>query len=129
MHTCALEPLIHWERMARQPSFCIALYICVFKILHEHPELIDLPDPDSSHVDITEEMLAQVTAMGFDVDMARAALHHFGADQLRAIDELIRLSGVVPSEWLQNSQSASSSSSSTSTASSKQHIVIELNYF
>jgi hypothetical protein len=96
------------------PATC---FVRVFvKLLHEQPELHNLPDPDPPHVDISEEMILQVTAMGFDVDMARAALHHFSANVSQAVEELVRMEGVVPPEWLQALQVASASSSNTSSS-------------
>jgi len=86
----------------------------VLKILHEQPHLLNLPDPDPPHLEITDEMLTQVISMGFDVDMARAALNHCGADIMRAVDELVRLGGIVPPAWLQSLQPTSATSSSAS---------------
>jgi hypothetical protein len=87
-------------------------------LLHELPELQNLPDPDPPHVDISDEMIQQVTAMGFDVDMAHAALHHFNANVPQTVEELVRLGGMVPPEWLQALQVATASSSSSTTSSS-----------
>ena len=55
--------------------------------------------------------------MGLDPEAARAALQHFYADLPKAINELLQLSGVVPSEWLREVASSSGSSSATSSSS------------
>ena len=73
-----------------------------------------MPDPEAQKLEITDDMIAQVAAMGFDLEMARAALHHYGADIERAVGELAQLGGIVPPQWLESLYSSLSSTSSTS---------------
>jgi len=95
-----------------------------FQILHERPELLNLPDPDPPNTAVSEAMIQQLCAMGFDANTAHAALHHFSANVDRAVEELLRLGGSVPPDWLQNlpnipSNSNSDESVASSTASQK----------
>ncbi|XP_033730373.1 NEDD8 ultimate buster 1-like, partial [Pecten maximus] len=81
------------------------------EVLQNHPELLDLPDPSSSSVPITDDMLAQVISMGFESDMARNALQKHSGSIERAIEDLIKSGGVIASPNGESSSSASSSSS------------------
>ena len=90
-----------------------------FKVLHEKPELLDLPDPLPTPTEITDQMVSFVASMGFDVDSARAALHHFQADVQRSIDELLKTGGLALDEWNQSIPSTTATSSETSMETGK----------
>ena len=80
-------------------------------MLQDHPELLTLPDPDPpSDFTVTDAMLAQVTALGFDAEAARATLYRLH-DVERAAEELLSRGGVVPPQWLQDMLAAGASTS------------------
>lgn len=56
--------------------------------------------------------------MGFSVEVAQATLHRFSADVPRVIEELLKLGGMVPQEWLDAAQANLSSSESSSASAS-----------
>nr|XP_022320914.1 NEDD8 ultimate buster 1-like [Crassostrea virginica]XP_022320915.1 NEDD8 ultimate buster 1-like [Crassostrea virginica] len=66
------------------------------EVLQLHPELMNLPDPERKSVRITDDMIAQVVAMGFDTVMASRALHLVKGDVQKALDELIQKGGIIP---------------------------------
>ncbi|XP_061432319.1 LOW QUALITY PROTEIN: NEDD8 ultimate buster 1 [Lethenteron reissneri] len=82
------------------------------QILEDHPELLALSDNDADEesVDVTEELLLQVMALGFDYEMAERALRSARGNLQRAVDALVTSGGVLPP-----STSSSSSSSSATT--------------
>ena len=43
----------------------------------------------------------QLTAMGFDSTQSCAVLHHFRGDVEKCVEELVKMGGVVPGEWLE----------------------------
>ncbi|XP_064598397.1 NEDD8 ultimate buster 1-like [Liolophura sinensis] len=92
------------------------------EVLQNHPELLSLPDPDLdlSQVIITDDMLSQVTSMGFDLDVSRQALQWFGGSVQQAIDELLRTGGVLLVSSPSSSSSSSGSSSGSASSSSSQ---------
>jgi len=51
------------------------------------------PDP------VSEEVVSQIVAMGFDPDTVRAALSYFNADINQVVSELVQRAGIIPSEW------------------------------
>lgn len=89
------------------------------QVIQEQPELLSLsdPDPDSESL-VTDEMIRQVMALGFDEDSVRAALHHFTADVNRSIEELMRYGGLALPEWYQSIPPTSSTNSSTASQAS-----------
>ncbi|PIK47243.1 putative NEDD8 ultimate buster 1 [Apostichopus japonicus] len=71
--------------------------------IQNHPEWYDVPDisfdepsPDWTG-NITDEMLAQITEMGFDVHAARNALLKLKGDIQKAVQELAKHGGHLPS--------------------------------
>ncbi|XP_078459952.1 NEDD8 ultimate buster 1 isoform X1 [Lampetra planeri] len=82
------------------------------QILEDHPELLALSDNDADEesVEVTEELLLQVMALGFDYEMAERALRSARGNLQRAVDALVTSGGVLPP-----STSSSSSSSSATT--------------
>ncbi|XP_032812715.1 NEDD8 ultimate buster 1 [Petromyzon marinus] len=82
------------------------------QILEDHPELLALSDNDADEesVEVTEELLLQVMALGFDYEMAERALRSARGNLQRAVDTLVTSGGVLPP-----STSSSSSSSSATT--------------
>lgn len=89
------------------------------QVIQEQPELLSLADPDPDpESQVSDEMIRQVMALGFDEDSVRAALHHFTADVDRSIEELMRHGGLALPEWYQSiPQSPQTSSTNSSTAS------------
>ncbi|GFN99706.1 nedd8 ultimate buster 1-like [Plakobranchus ocellatus] len=83
------------------------------EILNTRPELMSLPDPENKRVLISDEMIQQVISLGFDVDVARRALEISCGSIQRAVDQLLRTGGILPS----TSASASSASDSVSAMS------------
>lgn len=82
------------------------------EVLQLHPELLNLPDPEKKSVDITDDMIAQVVAMGFDTIMASRALQLVKGDVQKAIEELIQKGGILPPTPEESSASSSDSSPS-----------------
>ncbi|KXJ08773.1 NEDD8 ultimate buster 1 [Exaiptasia diaphana] len=68
------------------------------QILEDHPELLHLP-PDQILQDFepSDELVAQIVSMGFNIDVIREALKRFGGNSRRAIEELVSTGGVLPS--------------------------------
>nr|XP_006821424.1 PREDICTED: NEDD8 ultimate buster 1-like [Saccoglossus kowalevskii] len=66
--------------------------------LQEHPELLSLPDvePSENKIPITDELISGVTALGFEIDLARRALERHHGNVERAINELIANGGILP---------------------------------
>ncbi|KAK2141633.1 hypothetical protein LSH36_1064g00050 [Paralvinella palmiformis] len=52
--------------------------------------------------------------MGFDETHSRAALYHFHGDIERCVEELIRMGGIVPHVWVEETPTTSSESTSSS---------------
>jgi len=48
---------------------------------------------------VSEEVISQIVAMGFDADTVRAALHHLGSDIEQVVAELVQRAGTIPDEW------------------------------
>ncbi|XP_062596557.1 NEDD8 ultimate buster 1-like, partial [Saccostrea cucullata] len=80
------------------------------EVLQLHPELLHLPDPEKKSIRITDDMIAQVVAMGFDPVMANRALQLFSGNVQKALEELIQRGGLLPSSSDESSSSSSSSS-------------------
>ncbi|XP_071489465.1 NEDD8 ultimate buster 1-like [Diadema antillarum] len=70
------------------------------KLIQEHPELLTLDDDLKTDRNwngtITDEMLAQVTELGFNTDVAREALRRFQGVVSTAVERLVALGGVLP---------------------------------
>lgn len=67
------------------------------EVLQQHPEFLDLPDPEPrKDVRITDAMIAQVTSMGFELEMAHRALQKHNGDVPKAIEELVNTGGNLP---------------------------------
>jgi len=65
------------------------------QLLQEEPDLITLAaDEMNGHCDPTDEMVASVVSMGFEADMARAALKKEGTVE-RAVEELMENGGII----------------------------------
>uniref|UniRef100_A0A0B7AFM1 UBA domain-containing protein n=1 Tax=Arion vulgaris TaxID=1028688 RepID=A0A0B7AFM1_9EUPU len=86
------------------------------EILNTKPELLSLPDPENKTVEITDEMIIQVTGLGFDTEVARQALRQFRGNIQRAVDNLLKHGGLLP--HLPHSPSGSSTSASESSPTS-----------
>ncbi|XP_062613974.1 NEDD8 ultimate buster 1-like [Saccostrea cucullata] len=80
------------------------------EVLQLHPELLHLPDPEKKSISITDDMIAQVVAMGFDPVMASRALQLFSGNVQKALEELIQKGGLLPSSSEESSSSSSGSS-------------------
>lgn len=96
-------------------------------MIQEQPELLSLSDPDpvDSESQVTDDMIRQVMALGFDEDSVRAALHHFTADVNRSIEELMRYGGLALPEWYQSiPQTPSSTNSSAGKSASNTQIIL-----
>ncbi|XP_013387690.1 NEDD8 ultimate buster 1 [Lingula anatina] len=63
--------------------------------LSTQPELLQLPDPVNPDIEITDELIAQVTSMGFSADTAREALKRSSGQVERAIEELLNSGGIL----------------------------------
>ncbi|KAL4217081.1 positive regulation of proteasomal ubiquitin-dependent protein catabolic process [Mactra antiquata] len=88
------------------------------EILQNHQELLSLPDPGPSRpVNITDEMIVQVTSLGFEPEMAHRALIKYKGDISKAVDELVNSGGMISSD---ESPTTSSASNDTSTSSDMQ---------
>lgn len=65
------------------------------QLLQEEPDLITLAAEEmNGHCDPTDEMVASVVSMGFEADMARAALRKEGTVE-RAVEELMENGGII----------------------------------
>lgn len=47
------------------------------QVLSDSPHLLSLPDPEVERFDLTDAMLSQLSALGFDTEAAKVALLHF----------------------------------------------------
>ncbi|XP_038047872.1 NEDD8 ultimate buster 1-like isoform X2 [Patiria miniata] len=91
------------------------------QVMQEQPDLLALGDSidEPWQGDVTNEMIAQVSELGFDPEVARLALYRYRGDIRKTVDVLIARGGVLPPEPACTSSStkpggASSSGSSTS---------------
>lgn len=67
------------------------------EVLQQHPEFLSLPDPEpQTDVPVTDDLIAQVTALGFEPEMARRALTTHRGDVQGAISALIDSGGHMP---------------------------------
>ncbi|XP_059173066.1 NEDD8 ultimate buster 1-like isoform X2 [Physella acuta] len=82
------------------------------EILNTKPELFHLPDPEKMKFEITEDMVTQLCSLGFDLEVAKSALHKYKGNISQAVEELLRHNGHL------SSPSASISSWSDSSISS-----------
>ncbi|XP_062518918.1 NEDD8 ultimate buster 1-like isoform X2 [Corticium candelabrum] len=64
------------------------------QVLQDNPHLLDLPDVQDAEFQVSDELLAEVTFMGFDPSTAMAALRHHRGNVQRCVDDL--LAGWVP---------------------------------
>ncbi|WAR09794.1 NUB1-like protein [Mya arenaria] len=81
------------------------------EVLQNHPEYLSLPDPvPKRKVRITDEMIAQVTSMGFEPEMAKWALQKNEGNVGKAIEDLIESGGSIQSP-LDDEQPGTSGSS------------------
>ncbi|XP_052243561.1 NEDD8 ultimate buster 1-like [Dreissena polymorpha] len=86
------------------------------EVLQSHPEFLNLPDPEPrKKVNITDDMIAQVTCMGFEVEMARRALQKHDGDVSRAVEDLVNTGGVLPPPLPLEEQPGPSTESSPTT--------------
>ncbi|BFZ21833.1 hypothetical protein BsWGS_24872 [Bradybaena similaris] len=91
------------------------------EILNTTPELRNLPDPeDVRHVMITDEMLMQVTSLGFDLEVAKQALKQYRGHIQRAVDVLLKSGGILPPPPASNSSTSVSESSASAGSSSSE---------
>lgn len=94
------------------------------EVLQNHPEFLNLPDPEPKpKVKITDGMIAQVTAMGFEPEMAQRALVKNNGDVAKAIEELVSAGGSIsplpPSDESPSTSSGSSGSTPSDESSDK----------
>ncbi|XP_053385428.1 NEDD8 ultimate buster 1-like isoform X2 [Mercenaria mercenaria] len=88
------------------------------EVLQNHPEFLSLPDPEPKpNVKITDAMIAQVTSMGFEPEMAQRALAKHKGDVPKAIEELVSSGGDIPPPAPGDQSPSTSSGSSDSTTS------------
>lgn len=88
------------------------------EVLQNHPEFLNLPDPEPKpKVKITDGMIAQVTAMGFEPEMAQRALVKNNGDVAKAIEELVSAGGSISPLPPSDESPSTSSGSSGSTPS------------
>ncbi|XP_046345858.2 NEDD8 ultimate buster 1-like [Haliotis rufescens] len=69
------------------------------EILQTHPELLDIVDPEDEEwedVHVTDDMLAQLTALGYELEMGRRSLMKHKGNVEKAVDDLIRSGGFIP---------------------------------
>lgn len=93
------------------------------QVISDNPELLNLPDPDIDRIEVPDELIRQVVALGFDENSVRAALYHFRADPTRAVEQLMQYGGLALPEWYQSiPQSSNNSSSSPSNSASDSSI-------
>jgi uncharacterized UBP type Zn finger protein len=64
------------------------------QVLLENPHLLQLPDLQNDDFRVSDELLAEVTSMGFDPQIAMAALKHHHGNVQKCLDGL--LSGWLP---------------------------------
>lgn len=86
------------------------------EILNTKPELLHLPDPEKSRIEITDAMIERVCSLGFDVDMAKKSLEIFRGNIQRAVEELLKFNGNLPSPSTSASSVSDSSVTSVSSA-------------
>ncbi|XP_054774502.2 NEDD8 ultimate buster 1-like [Lytechinus pictus] len=68
------------------------------RIIQEQPELLSLPDTDvvpGWDGPITDEMIAQLTELGFNVDVAKDALKRYGGVVNKAVEKLLSSGGIL----------------------------------
>ncbi|CAL1536332.1 unnamed protein product [Lymnaea stagnalis] len=82
------------------------------EILNTKPELLHLPDPEKSMMEITDAMIERVCTLGFNVDMAKKSLELFRGNIQRAVEELLKYNGNLPSPSTSASSVSDSSMSS-----------------
>lgn len=85
------------------------------QILQEHPDLLLIPDhsPPSGECDISDEIVAQVVSMGFEMGVSREALLRCRGNVQRAIEMLINSGGSLPRTSSESSRGSSSGTGST----------------
>ncbi|XP_028403320.1 NEDD8 ultimate buster 1-like [Dendronephthya gigantea] len=69
------------------------------QMLNESPELLRFASRGSS-LEVSDDLIVQVTSMGFDVDISRSVLKHYG-DVTKAIERLLETGGSLPPECQQ----------------------------
>ncbi|XP_041374980.1 NEDD8 ultimate buster 1-like [Gigantopelta aegis] len=90
------------------------------EVLQNHPEYLDMSDNTHEVIPLTDDMIAQLTSMGFDFEMAREALSRLNGNIQKAAEMLLKHGGLLPlssPEW--SSESDGSSSPSKSDENSK----------
>lgn len=98
------------------------------RIIQEQPELLSISDHDvvpDWDGPITDEMIAQLTEFGFNIDVAKEALKRYGGVVEKAVEKLLSSGGVLASLPSSSSQTGASSSAEESvklTAEQKQAI-------
>ncbi|XP_060601636.1 NEDD8 ultimate buster 1-like [Ruditapes philippinarum] len=91
------------------------------EVLQNHPEFLSLPDPEPKpNVPITDGMIAQVTSMGFEPDMAQRALLKHKGDVAKAIEELVSCGGNISSPESADQSPSTSSGASGSNPSDEE---------
>jgi len=92
------------------------------EFLRIHPELFSLPDPEDSKIQITDQMITQIVALGFSPDLARLALERVNGNLSKAVDAMLQggvdfLPGVLDTDSPSTSTGAfDSPSTSTDTS-------------
>ncbi|KAL3854064.1 hypothetical protein ACJMK2_013345 [Sinanodonta woodiana] len=90
------------------------------EVLQNHPNLLSLPDPSDpkpNMEEISDELVAQIIAMGFDPEMARRALAMNWSNLEKAMNDLIQRGGVMPPLPTEFGSSSSSSASGSTPSS------------
>ncbi|ESP03187.1 hypothetical protein LOTGIDRAFT_224600 [Lottia gigantea] len=95
-------------------------------VLNNKPELLNLPDPTDEDLYITDDMITQLTVLGFLPEMCRRALIKNHGDNNKAAEELLQSDGFIPTITCNTSPSSSSCSSSESTSESESEMLNEL---
>jgi len=88
-------------------------------MLHDKPaELLAAitTAPTTSPQPVSEEIVSQIVSMGFDADVVRAALRHFGADIDQVVAELVQRAGNIPDDWFEGFPSVQQPSASSTTS-------------
>ena len=85
-------------------------FFSLVQVLNTNPQLLELPDPEAPRFRMTDEMVVQVMAVGFESLASRAALHHTRSVE-RAIDELVNRQGQIPHQWIVDLEEAENASS------------------
>ncbi|KAH9495742.1 NEDD8 ultimate buster 1 [Bulinus truncatus] len=88
------------------------------EILNTRPDLLHLPDVEKPKVEITDDLIEKVCCLGFTAQVARKALERYKGDVQRAVDDLLKNLGNIPSSSVSSSMSESSVSSLNSFHSS-----------